>query len=86
VVTLAPANALRGMLCVVGVILLASRASVFGLYSMAAEDALVLWLARAEWRNRALPSTADPARTQSRAAAPRRGLRACPASARSRED
>jgi threonine/homoserine/homoserine lactone efflux protein len=85
-VTLHSANALWGVLCVVGVILLASRASVFGLYHMAAEGAFVLWLARAEWRNRALPSTADPARTHERAAAPRRGLRACPASARSRED
>ncbi len=60
VVTLAVANALWGVLCVVGVILLADRASVFGLFHIASEGAFVFWLAQAEWRNRALLSAAEP--------------------------
>lgn len=64
VVTLAVANALWGVLCVIGVILLANRASVFGLVHIAAEGAFVFWLAQTEWRNRALLAPVDPEQTR----------------------
>lgn len=64
VVTLAAANALWGVLCVIGLILLADSASVFGLFHIASEGAFVFWLAQAEWRNRALLATTDPAPTR----------------------
>lgn len=54
VVTLAAANAIWGVLCVIGVFLLADSASGFGLFHIASEGAFVFWLAQAEWRNRAL--------------------------------
>ena len=63
VAALAIANAAWGVFCVVALILLAGRASLFGLAHIASEGAFVFWLARVEWRNRALLATTDPAPT-----------------------
>ena len=50
---LALANAGWGVVCVIAAVAMAGRASVFGQLHLLAECAVVVWLARLEWRYRA---------------------------------
>jgi len=61
---LALANAGCGVVCVIAVVALAGRASIFGLLHLLAECAVVVWLAGMEWRHRA--AIASPERAPRR--------------------
>lgn len=53
IVLLALANAGWGVVCVIAAVAMAGRASVFGQLHLLSECAVVVWLARMEWRYRA---------------------------------
>jgi hypothetical protein len=52
--TLAIANAIWGVVCIITGVSMIGRASVFGLAHILSECVVVFWLAQMEWRHRAL--------------------------------